>query len=69
MQTVKAKMKCSIINCISLGSILRVKIKRHMRQFEQPLVQKLTAKRPKLMPYKKSSSRTMQAGDVESQVR
>ena len=26
MQTVKAKMKCSIINCISLGSILRVKI-------------------------------------------
>ena len=28
MQTVKAKMKCSIINCISLGSILTVKIKR-----------------------------------------
>ena len=28
MQTVKAKMKRSIINCISLGSILRVKIKR-----------------------------------------
>ena len=28
MQTVKAKMKCSIITCISLGPILRVKIKR-----------------------------------------
>ena len=26
MQKVEAKMKCSIINCISLGSILRVKI-------------------------------------------
>ena len=28
MQTVKAMMKCSITNCTSLGSILRVKIKR-----------------------------------------
>ena len=37
-----------------------------MRQIEQPQVQKLKAKRPKLMPYK-SSSRTTQAGDVESQ--
>ena len=26
MQKVKVKMKCSIINCISLGSILHVKI-------------------------------------------
>ena len=28
LQTVKAKMKCNIISCISLGSILLVKIKR-----------------------------------------
>ena len=35
-------------------------------QFEQPLVQKLIAKRPKLMPYKNSSSRTMQQGTLRA---
>ena len=30
MQTVKAKIKCSIINCISLGSILRVKSEKRL---------------------------------------
>ena len=37
-----------------------------MQQFERPLVQKLIAKRPKLMPYKKSSSRTTLAKSYNS---